>query len=308
MKNYILLLLLISCSHTSGKKVVTKPQHYRGDTDFHPKAKNPAFTETHPKVCFDEGHNNLAVEHGFYKPILELLTSDGYEVVHKKERFTEQALHECSILYVSAVLGHADYQNKKLSTQSAFNEKEIKSITTWVENGGSLMVMTDHRPMANAASKLLEEFEVQGSIINVRNENNKIPPFTEDGIFFIPESQMNLKSPIVKGRNESERLKKIFFFYGEALQGPKESDIFLLTGPAAKIGGTEDDNMIPSAKFPAAALALKVKKGRLVVFGDGTVFTSKMDLELNEKTGINREGSDNIQMALNVFHWLSGIL
>ncbi len=100
----------------------------------------------------------------------------------------------------------------------------------------------------------------------------------------------------------------MFFFYGQALRGPDESDVFLKTGADALIGGSDGEAAIDSTRFPAAALALKVKKGRLVVFGDATVFTSKTDLWMNEPTGMNRPGSDNVQMALNVLHWLSGIM
>ena len=100
----------------------------------------------------------------------------------------------------------------------------------------------------------------------------------------------------------NRRDSKRFFFYGEALAAPFGSDEFLKVGPDAVVGE------LCAEQYTAAAMAMEVGKGRLVVFGDGTVFTSKIDQDLNEKTGVNREGSDNIQMALNVFHWLSRIL
>jgi hypothetical protein len=307
------VFLIFSCA-THSKKVentVSTGPKYRGDIDFHPRSKDPAFKVSGPKVCFDEGHNNLAVDKGFYKPVWELIESDGYKLVHKKESFTLANLQECRILYVSAVLGYPKYdtkENKKLAKRSAFSNAEISAISKWVHNGGSLLLMTDHKPMGTAAGKLLAEFKVYGSDTNVRNAKHPVAPFQEDGIFSIPTSQMNWESPIIRGRNESERLKEIYFFYGQALKGPKQSDVFLKTGSDALIGGQYDEPVLNPDEFPAAALALKVGKGRLVVFGDATVFTSKMDLHLNEPTGINRPGSSNIQMALNVFHWLSGIL
>jgi hypothetical protein len=325
--NLVLFLLFNSCStlpHSSSSLTdISSSQplgpKYRVDLDFHPHAKNPAYTSLDktpaPTVCFDEAHHNLAVEKGFYRPILELIQSDGYQVRHQKTPFTVTSLKQCQVLYVSAVLSHSDYEtSKKQSKTSAFKSTEMTAIHNWVQGGGSLLLMTDHRPMGSAAAELLKKFHVQGSDVHVSNSHNPIQPFHDAGIFSIPESQMNLNSPIVKGRNPSERLKNIYFFYGQALHTTNSSaDSFLQVGPHAKLGDAQletnsTEPALDSTHYTSAAVALKIKKGRLVVFGDATVFTSKWDLHLDEPTGINRPGSDNVQMALNVFHWLSGIL
>ncbi len=303
---FFLMYFMVGCSgihpkpHKSGKQ-------YRGYPEFHPRAQNPAYKDSHPRVCFDEGHNNLAVDQGFYSPILGLLESDGYLVARMKERFNQKNLKNCRILYISAVRGHGESTHPE-SRRSAFTKREMHAIQTWVRKGGALLLMTDHRPMSDAAAELLSQFGIYGSQINVRNSDFNVSPFTDPGIFHISGELINSQSPIVLGRNKNETLKKIFFFYGQALRGPKEADVFLSTGVNAKIGGIYGEEIIPSTEFPAAAVAVQVQKGRVVAFGDATVFTSKLDLWLNEKTGINRDGSDNVQMALNVFHWLSGIL
>lgn len=307
----IITFIFLSCTTPANKIEDNSPRgpQYRGDTDFHPRAKSKTVLDHSQTVCFDESHNNLAVQKGFYNPILELIESDGYKIIRNKKHFDKTSLKTCNILYISAVLSHEDYeQSKKLKKTSAFSDREIKEIHDWVQAGGSLLFMTDHKPMGSAAGKLLAKFGVRGSDINVRNPKYPVPPFKDDGIFLIPHSLMNSESPIVRGRNESEKLNQIYFFYGQALKGPSTSDVFLKTGPDALIGGLYNEDVINPSQYPAVAIALKVKKGRLVVFGDATVFTSKMDLWMNEPTGINRPGSDNIQMALNVFHWLSGIL
>ena len=63
-----------------------------------------------------------------------------------------------------------------------------------------------------------------------------------------------------------------------------------------------------SAEGQAGAIARRVGKGRVVVFGDASVFTSIVDRKTHEKYGMNRTEFDNVQMALNTFHWLSGII
>ena len=227
-------------------------------------------------------------------------------MVRKKDTFLETSLKDCDLLYSSAALGDAHYQNKKLAAHSAFTDEEIHAIDQWVRKGNGLLLATDHRPMANAYEKLLLKFGVVGSIQKVRDPKNPIEGFSDDGVFSIPESQMNAVSPIVRGRTEGERLKTVFFFHGEGLAGPPGSDLFLRFSPEAQLGGEDDETLVSAQNFPAAAIAVKLGKGRMVVLGDGTFFTSKIDLDLEEKTGINCPGSGNVQLALNVFHWLSG--
>lgn len=303
------LSFFISCSTIPQPQPSPSKASYRADLNFHPKAKFKTFTHYSPTLCFDEGHHNLSVENGFYKPVLELLESDGYQVIHHQGAFTSESLIHCHIVYSSAVLPLPTIEeSKKIKNPSAFTDQEINNLYSWVIQGGSLIVMTDHKPMGTAAGPLLKKFGIYGSDTNVKNPKYPIYPFKDDGIFKLDRSLMNTHSPIIEGRTSSEKLNQIFFFYGQALKGPSEADLFLQTGPDAKFGEEDSTNTHEPASFPAAALALKIQQGRLVVFGDGTVFTSKIDLKNNEPTGINRPGSDNVQMALNVFHWLSGLL
>lgn len=304
-----LFFLFSACSHPA-RLAQQKPQHYRGDTDFHPRAEHPAYPHGKgPVLCFDRAHHNLAVELGYYSSILELLESDGFQVRNLTESpFTHSMLKSCRVLYTSAVVGDADYGKRELAKRSAFTDSEIDAIDRWTKDGGSLLVMTDHRPMSDASSKLLARFGVVGSLIPILDPAHPIPPFTEPGIFEISRDGLGMTSPILRGRSESERIQRVFFFYGQALSSLGPADVFLKTGNQAILGEAADADTASVSRFPALALAKTYGKGRLIAFGDATVFTSKMDLDLNERTGMNREGSDNIQLALNAFHWLARIL
>ena len=92
-----------------------------------------------------------------------------------------------------------------------------------------------------------------------------------------PVQQMNLSSPIILGRSEAERIKVVPPFSGRTLQGPKNADLFL------RVVGLDHE---------ATGLALKLGTGRVTAFADKSVFTSQHE----------------IQLALNVFHWLSHVL
>jgi hypothetical protein len=55
-------------------------------------------------------------------------------------------------------------------------------------------------------------------------------------------------------------------------------------------------------------------KGRLVVLGEAGMFSAQIatlvdgDRKFDMKFGMNVEGTDDRQFALNVVHWLSGLL
>lgn len=54
-------------------------------------------------------------------------------------------------------------------------------------------------------------------------------------------------------------------------------------------------------------ILLKEGKGRVVITGDATIFTAKIEVSTGEKLGLNRSGNDNVLYALNTFHWLSDL-
>lgn len=296
MNIYLLLALLafVGCAGT-----VSRPENYREDKSFHPRSKKPAYINLHPKVCFDEGHNNLAVEFGFYDTVLSLLESDGYQIIRLKKRFTSDVLKGCKVVYSSTVSGHPDADAEK-ADDSAFDAEEIESIVKWVREGGSFLMMSDHGVAARASAKLLKQFGVFGSVETVKHAKAQVSVFSDPGIFTLQGKDLNPQSSIVLGRNFSERLKKVEFFRGQALRGPKGADHFLRIPAEALVGDK------PNPEFKSVGVALRFGRGRLVVIGDGSVFAAKIDVRNQEKTGLNRDTNDNVQMALNVFRWLSG--
>ncbi|MGH9968159.1 MAG: hypothetical protein ACREBG_10060 [Pyrinomonadaceae bacterium] len=58
-----------------------------------------------------------------------------------------------------------------------------------------------------------------------------------------------------------------------------------------------------SAAGRAQALALPFGAGRVVVFGEAAMLTAQ-----NVNFGMNYPGTDDRQLALNVLHWLTGLL
>jgi hypothetical protein len=54
---------------------------------------------------------------------------------------------------------------------------------------------------------------------------------------------------------------------------------------------------------------LRVEKGRAAFFGDPALFTAQIAGADRRLVGMNARGAEqNFQFALNVMHWLSGVL
>ena len=56
-------------------------------------------------------------------------------------------------------------------------------------------------------------------------------------------------------------------------------------------------------------IALKPGKGRVIVLGEAAMLSAQLITGPNAmKFAMNRPGNDNRQLALNIVHWLSGLL
>lgn len=293
MKKSITLFLVVFCNTLFASLV--------SDSSFEPKIKISTFKTHHPIVCMDLAHMNNKSEDGRYAPIFGLLESDGYSISKIRSKFNISILKNCDVLYISAVMTKAE-------KESAFSTDEIKTIHEWVQNGGSLLLMTDHPTiLAEAPEELANAFGVHGSDGTTQDPNNTIKEIKDPSVIVFNETNMNLKHPIILGRSPEEKIKQIIAFTGQSLKGPKQSESVISFSDSA-VNFYKNDKSTKSAMGQSEIISLRINKGRVVIAGDGTIFTSKIDTETKEKFGINRNGTDNVQLALNVFHWLSKIL
>ncbi len=63
-----------------------------------------------------------------------------------------------------------------------------------------------------------------------------------------------------------------------------------------------------SAAGRAQGVALKFGKGRVIVLGEAGMLSAQVVGQERRPFGMNRPGIDNRQLALNIMHWLSGLL
>jgi hypothetical protein len=138
--------------------------------------------------------------------------------------------------------------------------------------------------------------------------------FRQSYIVYSRENRLLLEHPITQGRNDGEKINRVIAFAGQSLKGPQGSAAILKLGDTALDGADrQDGSTAPEAATSAAGraqgIALQLGKGRVVVLGEADMLTALMgEPPTKEPIGMNYPEIDNKQLALNIMHWLSGLL
>lgn len=283
------------------------PAQQRPDPEFNTVVEHPAYTRNFPRVMFDEAHNNFHTTTGRYKPFADLITSDGYHVVRNRKPFTKSALDTFKVLVIANALGAEDMDDDG-ADQSAFTDEECDVVRDWVKAGGALLLIADHAPFGGAAENLGKRFEVEMSKGYTLDPENSLKDQGPSLLVFSRENKLLLDHPITRGRNDTERIKVVFTFTGQSLKGPKDSGVLLSLSPTAKDKADRDATTLVSAAGRAQGIAFKFGKGRVAVMGEAAMLSAQLAGSDGQLMGMNVPGSDNRQFALNIMHWLSGVL
>lgn len=283
------------------------------DASFNANVARSAYVKYHPKVLFDEAHNNSYTSVGSYKPFVDLITSDGYRVAPNKGTLSKKSLSGYDLLVIANASGPAQHRDS-----SPFTEEECNAVRYWVSAGGALLLITDHAPFSTAMAKLSKRFELSitnGYTIEKLHYNKDSGEQTE--LVFTREDGLVGEHPITRGRDSTERINRIITFSGTSLKGPGGSMAFLkLAGTALDVlppdrkptpDDPSPDHKTVSAAGRAQGVALTVGKGRVVALGEAAMLTAQV-APGGLRFGMNISGYDNRQLALNIVHWLSGLL
>lgn len=305
MKNYFALATLILCGSIF---CLPATAQQIADPNFDTKVANPAYKKNGPKVLFDEAHKNFHTAGGRYKPFADLITSDGYVVTSNQKQFSAQTLKGFDILVISNALG-ADQMGAPEASNPAFTEAESDAVRDWVKAGGALLLIADHAPMGSANQILADRFGVNMSKMFTIDPDNSDKESNNPGfIVFTRESGRLADHPITRGRNDSERINKIIAFTGQSLSGPADSFSLLRLADSAVDTMPGENAARNSAAGRSQALVIKFGKGRVVVQGEAAMLSAQLAGPNKMAFGMNRSGIDNRQYALNLMHWLSGLL
>lgn len=278
------------------------------DENFNAKVEHPAYLKNGPKVLFDEAHNNFHTTTGRYKPFADLITNDGYQVTPNRQKFSTELLKGYQILVVSNALGSAR-MNDSNASNPAFTDEECDAVRDWVKTGGSLLLIADHAPMGSANQILGQRFGIDMSKMFTIDEQNSDREVNNAGfIVYTRESGRLVDHPVTRGRNENERVNKIIAFTGQSLKGPPDSVAFMKLADSAQdtMGGANPTFV--SAAGRAQGIALTLGKGRAIFLGEAAMLSAQVVGPQRMPFGMNRPGIDNRQLALNLMHWLAGLL
>ncbi|MCA1631643.1 MAG: hypothetical protein LC785_09985 [Acidobacteria bacterium] len=197
------------------------------DPNFDTKVAKPAYAKSrHPKVLFDEAHNNFHTAGGRYKPFADLITSDGYAVTPNRVKFTRDALKGFNILVISNALG-APQMGTPEASNPAFTDEECDAVRDWVRGGGSLLLIADHAPMGAANQRLGERFGVEMSKMYTIDQANSPKDSNNPGFIVYTRERGLADHPITNGRDPSERVGRVITFTGQSLKGPAGSVAFI---------------------------------------------------------------------------------
>jgi hypothetical protein len=271
----------------------------RTDPDFDVSVAHPAYTTKHPTVLFDEAHHNFHTASGRYKVFADLITNDGARVTPNRESLTPELLGKYDLFIT------ANAPAKSPDSPSAFTPAECDAAENWVRNGGALLVITDHEPFGSGSEELGKRFGVNMSLMVTVDPQNE----TTNGLLFSRAKNQLGDHAILNGRDPSERINRVLTFTGQSLQGPPGSvQLLKFSDTAMDMGGGRDRKRV-SAAGRAQGIAFKFGKGRVVVMGEaGDLSAQIYGADPVGKMGMNVPGCDNRQLALNIVHWLTGLI
>jgi len=286
---------------------VVAPAQQASDPKFSAKVRAPAYAHGQgPLVMIDEAHHNYHTAAGRYAAFADLLRRDGYRVDSSRSTFAKEQLQKVDVLVIANALHESNRTSWTLPTPSAFTVAEIRVVSDWVNQGGSLLLIADHMPFPGAAAALGKKFGF--------TFGNGYARGPDEGIFRKSEGLLK-NHPITIGRSKSEVITEVRTFTGQAFQATGEAMPLLVFGAGHSMLLPQQANKFtentPSLKVDGwlHAAARRFGRGRIVVFGEAAMFSAQISGGAKKPMGMNAPGAEqNRQLCLNVLHWLSGLL
>jgi hypothetical protein len=287
------------------------------DPTFKASVDHPAYVDKHPRVLFDEGHFNVHTTTGSYKTFADLLASDGYKIETTDKPFSAETLAGHDVLVVANPRGAAQRSEKP-----AFTDQECDAVRDWVKRGGALLLVVDHYPTGHAAALLAQRFDVDLSKGTTVDRANAPPGAVGGEILFSRDNKLLSDHAITHGRNDQERVNRVVTFTGQSLKGPDGSAALLVLANTAMDRLPNDGAASPARRrgpaaanvpqVPAAgrsqAIAMQFGEGRIVVLGEASQLSAQLTGPRQNPMGMNFAECDNRQWAINIMHWLTGLI
>ena len=303
MKKLILLLLFVPLLSFGQEQNYPYKWPMYNDTNVNLEVEDPTFEiNDGPLIMFDSTHKNFFIQSHLIKPLVDLLINDGYRVAFLDKEFSKSSLSQASVLVVITALPFDFATENSAEDKNTFSENELNELQNWVNNGGSLLVFSEHAPFDQAINPLLRKFDIESSIgttVDTINYESKYGP----GMIKFENKNLNTNHPIVTGKYKVEKLVS---FGGSALLGSKYENILKLDESSFNV--KHSTGIGPEGKGNSQGLAGMYGSGKIAAFGDSNGFTAmvfNMDDGTKMYAGMNTEGYDWKNFVLNTFRWLT---
>jgi len=305
MKKLILYYLIATVSFTCISQESNYPYKWPmyNDINVDLSVENPSFKFNEgPLVIIDAAHKNFFVQSHLIKPLVDIVLNDGYRVSFIDKKFTKENLNQAKILIIITALPFDFATQSSAAGMETYTETELNEVQAWVNNGGSLLVFSEHAPFDQAINPLLKKFEIESSVGVTIDTLNYDKSYNYRMIVFKGDN-LNNSHPLVNGKYE---VKKLVSFGGSALSGEKYDNILKLGNSSLNVKHQTGNG--PLGRGNSQGLAGFYGKGKVVAFGDSNGFTAMIfNNEDGSKmyAGMNSEGYDWKNFVLNTFDWLS---
>lgn len=282
--------------------------------------ENPAYAaQSGPRIVIHR-HVSPYLQRGSFEPFKALAETDGFRVRWLDAPLTAEILAETDILAIVnayARSGAGDYRRfSTMDVPSIYSEGELDLIVSWVEKGGSLLLLADHSPFAGGTIELASRFGAiymtghalrKDSIsadLHVHIDFHRSP----DGY---GQGKLN-RHPIVDGALGIGPIEHFYAFGGQAII-PPEGAVNLLQIPRefeAILTFRLTDEFYSAPRIDAGGLsqgmAMVFGKGRVAIFGEAGGFTAQR-IDDGEPFGLaHPDAGQNAQFALSTLRWLAG--
>ena len=292
------------------------------DTAFRPPVRRPAYPiGAGPTLCLDEAHHNFHTLDNRFRAFGELARRDGFRVSANRAGFDFDGLSRCRVLVISnAQPNDSSWDTYPTPTPSAFTKDEIKAVYLWVEQGGSLLLIADHMPLAGAAAQLAAAFGISftdGFAVAgfEGGDAERQAAFAEPTLFTLRDGTLR-PHPIVSGRDTTERITQVRSFTGQAFRVAVGRAAPVLILPPSFVSLEPriawqfgpDTKKRPVGSWLQGA-TIRVRGGRVAFFGEAAMFSAQVAGPEQRPMGMNAPMAEqNPQFVLNVLHWLARIL
>jgi hypothetical protein len=259
-----------------------------------------------PRVLIDAAHHNFHTAEGRYAPLARLLQESGFTVHSATGPITPQLLQTTDILVIANALHASNVDRWELPVAPAFSAEETGLLTSWVENGGSLLLIADHFPFPGAIVDLAANFGFR--LFNgfaIRADVAAEDVFDLDLGSLRPHKQItgaDLKTPVTQ----------IAAFTGSAFEAPTEAQPLMVLGKDYELWLTSRawefraDTPRRSANGLLQGATHSHGKGRVAIFAEAAMFTSQSAPDGQTSIGFDAPAArDNRAFVIHVFRWLT---